>query len=257
MNSEEICVFPDHESLSHQAARTFVKASEESITARGKFAVAVSGGSTPELCYRLLASPEYSNAIDWPSIHLFWADERCVPPDHERSNFRLVKEALLLRIPFPSANIHRIRGEEGPKKAATLYAREIRGFFGSQQPPVFDLITLGVGRDGHTASLFPGSPALKEMRKLAVPVIMQGEGVGRVSLSLSVINRARRVLFLASGPEKSEIVTTIVGTEGKRWDYPAGRVRPVRGRLLWFMDKEAAIGLRGLFEACAADDLIA
>lgn len=257
MNSEEMYVFPDHDALSHQAARIFVEASHESITARGKFVVAVSGGATPELYYRLLGSSEYSNAIDWPSVHLFWADERCVPPDHEKSNFRLVNEALLVRIPFPLTNIHRIRGEEGPKKAATMYALEIRRFFGLGQSPVFDLVTLGVGRDGHTASLFPGSPALEGMGKLTVPVMTRDEGVGRVSLSISVINQARCVLFLVSGSEKSEVVTKILGAKGERAEYPAGRVRPVRGRLLWLMDKEAAIGLKGLFEGSVADYNIA
>ena len=167
---------------------------------RGRFAVALSGGSTPKRMFEQLAKM----VMDWKHIHLFWVDERCVPPDHPDSNYGMTAEALLNHIEIPGENIHRIHGEQPPEPAALIYEKELRHFFG-EQLPVFDLILLGLGSDGHTASLFPGSPALQEKKRWAVEVKHDAPPpplVDRVTLTIPVLKEAREVIFLVSGNRK-------------------------------------------------------
>lgn len=230
--------------MSRAAADFFVTLANQRIAAEGRFAVALSGGSSPKQLYTFLGSPPYRDAVPWPQVHFFWADERCVLPDHPKSNYKLAFDAFLSRIPLPDANIHRIKGEEGPVAAAQSYEEDLRIFFGGPGVPVFDLIMLGVGEDGHTASLFPGSPSLQETVRLAVPVYLERPKRDRVTLTLPVLKHAAHVLFLASGRAKADVVSGVLDGNNVR-RYPAGLVRPVNGEVTWLIDREAAEKLHG------------
>jgi 6-phosphogluconolactonase len=236
-------VFQDLEELSRVAAELFTTLSKESIASRGRFVVALSGGSTPDRLYSLLGSPWYRKDIDWSRVYIFWTDERCVPKDNPESNYRLAYDAFLSHVPLPAQNIHRIRGEDEPRKAAEAYEDELRNFFSGPEAIIFDLIILGVGEDGHTASLFPGSPELNEIIRPVVPVYLKEPKINRVTLTLPVLNHAAQVLFLAAGPAKVDIVQDILEGGGTNY-YPAGQVRPSNGVLTWFIDKQAAEKLR-------------
>ena len=238
----QVRVFQDLEELSRVAAELFFALSKKSIATRGRFVVALSGGSTPHRLYSLLGSPWYRNNIDWSRVYLFWTDERCVPNDHPESNYRLAHDAFLSRVPLPAQNIHRIRGEDEPRKAAEAYEDELQNFFSGVGAIVFDLIILGVGEDGHTASLFPGSPALDERMRPAVPIYLEEPKINRVTLTLPVLNHAAQVLFLASGRAKAGTVHEIV-EDGNPKQYPAGLVQPLQSSAMWLIDREASSAL--------------
>jgi 6-phosphogluconolactonase len=233
-----VTIFPDEESLSRAAADLFLVLSREAIASRGRFSAALSGGSTPRHLYELLGEKSYRDAIDWRRVHVFWVDERCVPRDHRESNFRLAFDTFLSIVPLPTENIHRIKGEEGPDRAAREYEDDVRTFFGTSGMPTFDLIILGVGEDGHTASLFPDSSLLNERVRLAMPVRREKLVPDRVTLTLPVMNNAARVLVLATGEKKAEVVREILEGSGNT-RRPAGLVRPVHGVLQWLIDKKA------------------
>ncbi len=238
-------VFSDLEALSLRAASIFVSAARKAIATKMRFAAAISGGSTPRKLYTLLGSEAYRNQVDWKHVHLFWADERCVPREDEASNFRTAFEAFLSKVALPHSNIHRIKGEEAPDKAARDYEEEIRRVFGESGTPRFDLIILGAGEEGHTASLFPGSKSLEETVRLAVPVYLGEPKKDRVTLTLPVLNNAAQILFLAAGSSKAAVLSEILGEGEKRKKFPAGLVRPVRGTTTWLIDQEAAEKLKG------------
>ncbi len=234
-----VSVFDDLESLSRAAADLFLSVASDAIALRGRFSVALSGGATPRRLYTLLASSAYQSRVDWSHVHLFWADERCVPPDHRASNFKLLSDTLLGRVFVPEKNIHRMRGEANPEEAAREYENQLSQFFGPSSLPAFDLIMLGVGEDGHTASLFPGSPAVREEKRMVVPVYLDKPNINRITLTLPVINHADRVLFLAAGKAKAGVIHHILD-EGNSREYPAGLVCPESGTITWFLDQEAA-----------------
>jgi 6-phosphogluconolactonase len=238
-------VLSDLEALSLRAASVFVSASRNSIAAKKRFAVAISGGSTPKRLYTLLGSEAYRHQVDWQYVHFFWADERCVPKEDEASNFRTAFDTFLSKIALPDKNIHRIKGEEAPDKAARDYEKEIRRFFGESERSGFDLIILGVGEDGHTASLFPGSKSLEERVRLAIPVYLGEPSKNRITLTLPVLNNAVQILFLVAGPSKAGVLSEILGDRGKKKGFPAGLVRPAHGNMTWLIDQEAARKLRG------------
>jgi 6-phosphogluconolactonase len=238
----DLRVFPDPETLSVAAAGLVSQTAKECAAEKGRFAMALSGGITPQRLYELLAT-RFAALIPWGAVHLFWSDERCVPPDAPASNFRPVRESLLNRVALPPQNIHRVRGEWPPAKAAAEYEAKIANLFGRESSfPEFDLVLLGIGADGHTASLFPGSPALSETLRWAVAA-QAPEGSParhRVTLTLPVLNAARRVLFLASGSEKAPAVRMAMAREPEVGPLsPAARVRPA-GALFWFVDRLAA-----------------
>ena len=238
----QIRVFHDLETLSRAAADLLFTLSHMATAARGTFTVAISGGSTPMKLYSLLGSKEYREKIPWKGVHIFWADERAVPKEHEESNFKLANDAFLSKVPLPEENIHRIAGEKDPEEAAREYEEEIRTFFGGSGLPVFDLVILGMGEDGHTASLFPGSPVLNERSRLAVPAYPETMKTQRVTLTLPVLKQAAHVLFLVPGSAKAQILYDIL-EGGKEDQYPAGLVRPVSGGLEWLIEREAAAKL--------------
>jgi 6-phosphogluconolactonase len=245
-SNARIEVLSDLETVSLRAASIFVSASRNSIAKKKRFAVAISGGSTPRRLYTLLGSDAYRHRVDWQYVHFFWADERCVPKEDEASNFRTAFDTFLSKIALPDRNIHRIKGEETPDKAAKDYEEEIRRSFGESERPGFDLIILGVGEDGHTASLFPGSKSLEETVRLAIPVYLGEPRKNRITLTLPVLNNADQILFLVAGPSKASVLSEILGEKEKRKWFPAGLVRPARGNMTWLIDQEAAAKLGGL-----------
>ena len=235
-------VLPDFEALSRGAAEMFLKLSEQYIALTGRFAVAVSGGRTPIRLYELLSSELYNQKIKWDKVHFFWADERFVPHDHAESNYRILQENLLSKISLPAENIHPVRTDVSSiSTSAKIYEKEIRQFFGPAESKmaVFDLILLGIGEDGHTASLFPESPVLKEKNRLAAPVSDQKHEYPRVTLTLAAINNARNIVFLISGRQKAAAVKKIICD--KDVTLPASLVKPAKGNLLFFLDEAAAL----------------
>jgi 6-phosphogluconolactonase len=211
---------------------------------KGRFAIALSGGSTPKRLYERLAAPPYRDAMPWSRIHWFWGDERFVPPDHPQSNYRMVRDAMLSRAPIDPANVHAIPtvGVDAEDAAAT-YEYELQSFYGADrldpQRPLFDVTLLGLGPDGHTASLFPGAAALGEGESWALGVV-DSQGLPRITLTLPVLNSSRTVAFLVEGEGKKSIVERF--RRGDR-DLPATRVRPVGTR--WLFGDRAAIGADG------------
>ena len=241
----EIIICRDAGDLALKAAEQFVLLADAAIARSGRFAVALSGGSTPRALYELLGSAGYRDRVDWPRVHLFWGDERCVPPDHPESNFRMVQETLLAKVRMPPENIHRMMGEKEPAEAAAAYEQELREFFALKpgQMPRFDLILLGLGEDGHTASLFPGTAALDETDRWVAAVYVEKLQSHRLTLTLPVINAAAQVTFLVAGASKAKIVSDILASDSAPLDYPAVKVRPVDGRLAWIIDRDAARNL--------------
>ncbi len=235
----QIVVKPDPNALALEAVERFTDLAAEAVGSRGRVSVALSGGSTPELFYRLLARAPYRGQIPWPHVHLFWGDERCVPPDQPGSNYRMAQEILIAAVPIPPDNVHRMRGELAPDAAAKAYVRELQDYFCGPRAR-FDLVLLGLGRDGHTASLFPGSAALDETERLAVAVTADygDRPAQRVTLTPPAINAARHVWFLVTGADKAEIVQQVL--EGAGEDLPARRIQPTAGRLTWLLDAGAA-----------------
>jgi 6-phosphogluconolactonase len=234
-----VVILPDPGALAHEAARRFAALAREAAESRGRFSAALSGGSTPGGLYRLLAEEPYRSQVPWEAVHLFWGDERCVPPDDPGSNYRLAEEILISRVPIPPENVHRVRGELEPASAARDYEQEIHDFFCGPHAR-FDLILLGLGEDGHTASLFPGSPNLAERERLvaAATAVYQDRPAQRVTLTLPALNSARLVLFLVAGSAKAGIVQAVL--EGADERLPARQVQPAAGGLTWLLDAEAA-----------------
>ena len=242
----ELKVYPDAASLARAAGEHFIALAGEAVAARRRFAVALASGSTPRATYALLASPEFAGRVDWPSVHVFWGDERCVPPDHFDSNYAMAREALLDQVPLPARNIHRIRGEIEPERAANEYERTLRAFF--TRPPGgsagrFDLVLLGMGNDGHTASLFPGLAALHEGVRWVVAHYVDKLSVWRVTLTPVIINAAAHVTFLASGASKAERLREVLVGPNQPDVLPVQIVRPTSGHLLWLVDAAAAVHL--------------
>ena len=236
-------LFEDAESLARGAAARFAELARESIDARGRFAVALSGGSTPRRVYELLASAEFREGIDWPNVHVFFGDERMVPPDSSESNYRMASEALLARVPLPRENVHRIEGVGDAGSNASAYESELRGLFGDVEWPRLDQVLLGMGDDGHTASLFPNTAALEEARLWVAPNWVERLGAWRVTLTVPVINAARCVTFLVAGAGKAARLREVLNGDRDPARLPAQLIRPSGGILEWFVDRAAASGL--------------
>jgi len=239
----DIIICQDVAELGRKAATQWISLADEAVNARGRFNVALSGGSTPRLLYSLLASAEFAARIGWRQIHLFFGDERCVAPDHAESNYRMVEESLLAKISIPSENVHRIAGEKAPPVAAAEYEAQLRKHFHIDDGalPRFDLILLGLGEDGHTASLFPGSSALNETRRLVATTYVEKLNAHRLTLTFPVINNAAQIIFLIAGESKATLVREISTME--KCDYPAARIKPANGQLTWFVTRDAATAI--------------
>jgi 6-phosphogluconolactonase len=238
-----IQILADADALAEEAARQIVMATQQAIQQEGRFSLGLSGGSTPQRLYSLLAASPFADQIDWIKTHVFWGDERCVPPDHPDSNYRMAQEALLAHVPIPAAQIHRIYGEDDPGEAAQAYEATLRAFFGDGLPRM-DVILLGMGDDGHTASLFPHSAALDApLDRCVVENLIPTKRVWRITLTAQAINAARQVIFLVSGAEKAERLNQVLHGTYRPHDLPSQLIRPSSGKLLWLVDKEAAQAL--------------
>lgn len=232
-----VLVLPDIDGMSREAANIFIASAGKHISSQGRFTVAISGGSTPLNFFSLLASNMYAGKIEWSCVHFFWVDERCVPKDDRESNFKGAWDALLSEVSIPETNIHRIKGELSPDDGALEYEDELKGFFGAGVPE-FDLVLLGMGEDGHTASLFPASDSLKESKKLAIPVYVEKLKSWRVTLTIPVLNNAHSIVFLITGKNKTDVLKEILDKKSEK--YPVGLIKPKNGSLTWLVDKDAA-----------------
>jgi 6-phosphogluconolactonase len=241
----EIRVADDPGALAEMAAREVLEVARAAVAARGRFAVALSGGSTPSATYRRLAEPPFATQMPWDRTLVFFGDERGVPPDHPDSNYRMAHTALLSRVPIPPEHVFRIAGEAPDSDAvAADYARTLADTFGVRrgQIPRLDLVLLGLGIDGHTASLFPGSPVLKETFRTVAAVHAAAASIPeRITLTYPTLNAAACVIYLVSGAEKAKIVK--VALSDRASGVPAAMVRPTAGRLLWIVDRPAAASL--------------
>lgn len=240
----EIGILHTVDQFAATAAELFVDLAAQAIQARGRFRVALTGGSAPPAMNNLLARPEYSSRIDWEKIDIFWGDERYVPSDDPESNYRMTAETLLRRVPLPEQNIYRVMTEiMPPAAAASNYEERIRRCFGHPASlPRFDLIYLGLGRNGHVASLFPHSPALRDTSRLVVADLVAAVSMWRISMTLPLLNRGRTVAFLVHGAEKAEILREVVMGPRDPERLPAQLIAP-EGRLLWLTDDAAAAQL--------------
>jgi len=240
----EIQRVDDAAALYAAAAALFVRAAADAIRAAGAFTVVLAGGSTPRGLYTQLASdPAFRDAVEWEKVHFFWGDERHVAADHPDSNYRMAHEAMLGRLPVDPAHVWRIKGEyPEASKAAEEYEHNLRSIFrlSRGQLPRFDLVLLGMGPDGHTASLFPGTTALSERRRLAVSNWVGKFCADRITLTTPVFNNASCVMFLVQGAEKAAALKAVFEKQFEPEQLPAQLIRPHRGRLLWLVDRTAA-----------------
>jgi 6-phosphogluconolactonase len=232
-------VFDDLAALLAAAQAEFVARAQKALRARRRFTLSLAGGSTPKSLYESLADAE----VDWSRCQVFFGDERCVPPEHADSNYRMAREALLSKIAIPEKNVHRVKCEDAdPERAAKAYEQELQGFFKLRpgELPTFDLVLMGMGPDGHTASLFPGTTALAEEVRLSVAPYVEKLNGWRVTLTAPVFNHARCVLFLVAGEDKAEALKGVLESDRPADELPSKLIKPGAGELLWWVDKAAA-----------------
>ena len=237
----DLRVLPSALDVAAGAAELVARIAAEA-TADGRFTIALSGGSTPRALYELLASPDQAGRVSWERWHVFWGDERLVPPDDPMSNYRMAKEALLGRVPIPAEQLHRIRGEADPELAASEYEELMRETF-DPGVPAFDLILLGLGDDGHTASLFPGTEALNERRRLVAANRVPQLDTTRITFTLPLINAARHIVFIVAGGSKAAALRSVLEPARDGPPPPAASVMPERGDLCWIADSDAVASL--------------
>jgi 6-phosphogluconolactonase len=250
----QVRVYRDAGEVALKAARYFARLADQYVVGSGRFTVALSGGSTPRAMFALLSQAPFLDTVPWESIYFFWGDERTVPPDHADSNYRMAHETLLARAPVPAENVFRIPAElPDPERAADQYAATLINFFAKQSPtpgtaplagaPRFDLIFLGMGPDGHTASLFPGTAALQVTDRVVVANYVEKFKTYRITLTAPAINNARNVTFVAAGADKAEALGQVLEGDYQPDLYPSQLVRPQQGSLLWMVDEAAAARL--------------
>jgi len=239
-----LSIHPGAHAAARAVAESFAARAAAAVQARGRFSAALTGGNGPVEAYHLLAEEPFRSRIPWDGVHLFWGDERCVPPGHERSNFRMAHEAFIARVPIPPANVHRMRGELRPAEGAARYAEELAAFFGDGMPRL-DLVHLGVGPDAHVASLFPFTEPLREDHRPVTLNLKLPEGEPRVTLTLPVLNAAARVEMIVVGRSKADVVWTVLRGPVDPFRFPAQLVRPASGEVVWMMDRAAAGRLGG------------
>jgi 6-phosphogluconolactonase len=247
----QVRVYKDNHELAMKAARRFARLADQYVVGCGRFTVALSGGSTPKAMFSLLAESPFVETVPWSSIYFFWGDERCVPPDHADSNYRMTVETLLAKVPVPPENVFRIPAElPDPNVAAQNYANTLLEFFlktigtGATAPlsnvPRFDLIFLGMGPDGHTASLFPGTAALHNDTDTVTANYVEKFKTYRITLTAKTINNARNITFLIAGQDKAETLQQVLEGERNIELYPSQMIQPTKGTLLWLLDEAAA-----------------
>lgn len=239
----DIRQFDDVITLTHAVTEFIVAQSQASIKEQGRFSLAVAGGGTPRPVYELLASNVYKHQIEWEKVHIFFGDERTVPPDYPDSNYKMVKDALLDFVPIPANQIYRIKGEIDPHTAADDYTQALKSVFGLDNLPRLDVIMLGMGDDGHTASLFPHTAAIHETEKWVIAHRVENLDTWRITLTPPVINQARFVAFMVAGQGKAGRLNEVVNGVYQPDELPSQIVKPIDGELIWFVDSSAAQNL--------------
>ncbi len=239
----DVLVYDDPEEVARAAARRFVEIAAHAVSDRGAFSVALAGGSTPKRIYELLAGDEFKHQVEWQNVHLFFGDERTVAHDHADSNYRMANQAMISLLQVPAKNIHPMQGTGDAAANASLYEDELRSYFGDVPWPRFDLVMLGMGDDGHTASLFPSTEALKETLAWVVSNWVEKFNTWRITLTAPAINHARHILFTVTGAGKVERLKEVLQGESDPERLPSQLIRPDDGTLEWFVDKAAAAKL--------------
>ncbi len=239
INATEIRRLPGKEDVARQGADEFLRVARQAIETQGVFSVALAGGSTPLGMYKLLAEDPYRSSIEWERVLFFWGDERCVPPDHPDSNYGAAAQALVSGLGVPESNVHRMKGEIDPDESAREYERHLTQTI-SGEPPQLDMILLGMGDDGHTASLFPHTAALDETQRLVVANYVPKLDAQRITFTAPLINAAKEVVFLVTGEGKAEALKAVLEGQPDSDTYPSQLVRPRNGQLLFLLDEPAA-----------------
>ena len=239
-----ISIFDDSEQVARAAAERFVARGRDAIDRQGRFSVALAGGSTPRRAYEIIASPPFRDQIDWSRVHLFFGDERPVPPAHPESNYRMVYEKLISKLPIPTENTHRIVGEGDPNQSARAYEEDLRNYFEGETWPRFDLVLLGMGDDGHTASLFPGTEGLKDETAWVTSNWIEKLKMPRITLTAPALNHAAYVLFVVTGQEKSARLQDVLEGPFDPQRLPAQLIRANEGTVEWLLDRDAASKLQ-------------
>jgi 6-phosphogluconolactonase len=244
INGQDVTIFSSAEELARTAALRFINEGQAAIQSQGRFVVCLGGGETPRRVYEII-STNCSGLLDWTNVHVFFGDERCVPPEHPDSNYLMAYTALISKVPIPSRNVHRMAGEKGAAAGALDYERELKGFFANQNLPRFDFVYLGLGQDGHTASLFPRSSVLNETSRWIGTSKPVGNFPDRITLTFPVFNNAAHIMFLVTGREKANILEWVLkgSDRGPLPPFPAKLIRPTNGSVEWFVDRFAAAQL--------------
>jgi 6-phosphogluconolactonase len=265
----ELHIYKDGESLSESVAQWITETIGDTLKKQSRFTIALSGGSTPERLHKLLAAPPYKDRIDWTRLHVFWGDERAVPFEDKRNNAKMAYDTLLDFVPVPAAQIHRMRTDIPPERSAAEYEKILHGYFPSVPAPTvastmaagdlspfpagnagpaggvssFDLVLLGMGEDGHTLSLFPGTKVVHEERAWAKAFFLEAQDMYRITLTKVIVNRAARIAFLAVGNGKAQALKEVLKGKHDPDRYPSQEIKPVTGELHWFVDEAAAADL--------------
>jgi 6-phosphogluconolactonase len=246
MQSPDVRVYDDPPAVARAAAELIVDAARQAIHDRGAFSLVLSGGSTPKLLHQLLADPAgpFRDRIDWPKVEIYFGDERAVPPDHADSNFKMAHETLLSRVPIPPQNVHRMRGENNPQDAAIEYGKMLKSRFADAGP---DLTLLGMGDDGHTASLFPQTPALDETHHRCVAHFVQKSTTGpswRITMTAPFLNRSKTIAALITGANKATRLNEVLNGPRDPKRLPIQLITPSPGRMIWLIDRPASAALK-------------
>jgi len=264
-----VTVLPDANALADAVAELFIAAAADAIEARGRFVVALAGGATPRATYERLAAPTIRGRVDWTRVHVVWGDERCVPPADGESNYRMARDALLDHVPVPEGQVHRMQGEADPVTAAAAYERELRALLAtpSGAPRAaagarIDLVLLGLGADGHTASLFPAGAGVRERDRWVIAVHDGPTPLWRLTLTPGLFNAAGEIAFVVSGGAKAEILRRVLSPPRAEVDLPAQAIEPIDGRVRWYVDAAAAADLDdasvrrsvGMSDDCTEED---
>lgn len=231
-------VFPNEESVAQAAAEIFIEQFKKAMICSNKFSVVLSGGHTPAKTYELLAKEPFTSQVNWRHVNVFWGDERCVPNTDWRSNYKMAFETLLSHVSIPTRQIHSIPLSNEPHKAAVEYENILREYFGKTMP-LFDLVFLGLGNDGHTASLFPNSTSLNEKVRWTTYLKNSGEDFSRITLTPQILNRTKMAIFLVTGQDKAEILKKVLADGNPSETFPARLIRPIKGELVWLVDSAA------------------
>ena len=239
----DLQVYKDAQQLSEAAAKWIAGLIADTLKVRDRFTIALSGGSTPKLLHKILAAAPYKDQIDWSKLHIFWGDERAVPFEDERNNAKMAYDTLLNFVPVPPSQIHVMRTDIGPEESAIDYEKILHQYFDTT-PNTFDLVLLGMGDDGHTLSLFPGTAIVHEEKAWATAFFLKAQDMFRITLTKTIVNRAARIAFLTTGPKKTHALKEVLKGAYNPDLYPSQEIRPLNGELHWFVDEAAAAGLK-------------